>query len=77
MIKCGIYHDDILVVDRSLNAREGLIVIASLNGGFTVKELSLNPPSLIPHNANVDPIPIKEGDDFELFGVVSGVVRIL
>lgn len=73
----GIFDNDILLVDKSIKAKQGDIVIAALNGGFTVKELYLKPLSLIPHNDNYNPIVITEHDDFEIFGVVSGVVRIL
>jgi len=77
MIEAGIYPDDLLVVDRSINAQAGDIVIASLNGEFTVKELQLNPLQLIPRNRNYQPILISEADDFEIFGVVTNVIRHL
>lgn len=41
MIETGIYPNDILVVDRSLQAEHGDIVIAGLHGELTVKELEL------------------------------------
>src|SRR5690554_5929905 len=43
MVGAGIHAGDIAVVDRSLNARHGGIVIASVDGEYTGKELSLNP----------------------------------
>lgn len=43
MIDAGIYPDDLLVVDRSIRAIDGDIVIASLNGEFTVKILRNEP----------------------------------
>lgn len=39
MIDAGIHEDDILVIDRSLNAKNGDIILAILNGEFTVKRL--------------------------------------
>lgn len=50
MIDAGIYPDDLLVVDRSIAAKHSDIVIASLNGEFTVKKLGLTPFMLIPRN---------------------------
>lgn len=75
MIEAGIYPDDLLVVDRSVTAKHGDIVIASLNGEFTVKELGLDPFMLIPRNRHYQPIPICDGDDVEIFGVVTNVIR--
>lgn len=43
MIDAGIYPGDVLVVDRSLTAKHGDIVIAALNGELTVKKLEQNP----------------------------------
>ena len=36
-----IYSGDILIVDRSLTAQNGKIVVALLNGSFTVKRLKI------------------------------------
>jgi len=43
MIEAGIYADDILVVDRSVKAKQGDIIIAEINSELTVKELQLKP----------------------------------
>jgi DNA polymerase V len=78
MVEAGIYPDDILVVDRSLRAGHGDIVIASLDGEMTVKVLETTPvPRLMPRNPNYHPIPIPEGCELEIFGVVTNVVRSL
>lgn len=72
----GITAGDVLVVDRSLEARHGDIVIASLNGEMTVKELHTLPrPCLVPRNPAYPVMPITEASDFEIFGVVTNVVR--
>ena len=68
MIDAGIYPDDLLVVDRSVTEQHGDVVIASLNGEFTVKVLELNPLRLVPQNQHYHPIVITESDDFEIFG---------
>ena len=39
MIKVGIHHGDILIVDRSLEAKHGKIIIAAVDGELTVKRL--------------------------------------
>lgn len=76
MIGAGIHSDDILVVDRSVQAVNGDIVIASVHGELTVKELQLRPcVRLLPRNSAYAPIDIPDGAALELFGVVTNVVR--
>lgn len=79
MIGAGIFPGDVLVVDRSLRAQHGDIIIASLESEMTVKELHLNPPPvyLLPRNPAYQPILIEEGMVLEVFGVVTNVVRSL
>ncbi len=77
MINAGIYPDDLLVVDRSITAQAGDIVVAGLNGEFTVKVLEIDPLRLVPQNEDYHPILINETDDLEIFGVVTNVVRSL
>ena len=76
MIEVGIYADDILVVDRSVKAKQGDIIIAEINSELTVKELQLKPcVRLIPRNAAYTPIDIPEGCELTIFGVVISVIR--
>lgn len=78
MTGAGIVADDILVVDRSVRAEHGDIVIASLNGEMTVKTLELKPRvRLVPHNPAYKPIEIPDGAELDVFGVVVGVVRTM
>ena len=76
MCDAGIHDNDILVVDRSLQAVSGNIVVAALNGDFTVKVLSTTPQlSLEPRNSIYSTINIGDDDHFEIFGVVTYVVH--
>lgn len=77
MIDAGIYNNDILVVDRSLDPRNGDIIIANVNGEFCVKvlDLTLNYPRLLPQNKNYPIINISVETPFSIFGVVTGMVR--
>lgn len=78
MIDAGILPDDVLVVDRSLQARCGDIVVAALHGELTVKQLELKPrPRLLPCNPQYQPIVLPEGEHLDIFGVVTNVVRSL
>ena len=77
MIEVGIFDNDILIVDRSRNAQVGDIILAVLDGDFTVKTLghTNTGPCLIPANKNYSVISIKEGQHFEIWGVVTGSMR--
>jgi len=79
MIDAGIHCDDVLVVDRSITARDGDIVIANVDHSFTVKKLGLSPTlQLIPMNkADTDyqPQTIDQDSAFDIFGVVTYVVH--
>jgi len=79
MIEAGIFPGDVLVVDRSLAAIHGDIIIASLESEMTVKQLHLKPPpvQLLPRNSFYQPIVIEDGMTLEVFGVVTSVVRSL
>lgn len=76
MIEAGIFDGDMLVVDRSLKPQHGDIVIAAVDGEFTVKELRTRPVlQLMPRNARYRPINIASEDALELFGVVTFTVK--
>lgn len=72
-----INEGDILVVDRSLEARHGNIVIASLNGDLTVKSLFKQGGvlALLPANPDFSALDIAPDIDFQLWGVVTYIVR--
>ena len=77
MTGAGINHDDILIVDRSLDPVSGNIVIAVYSGELTVKKLVQdgNGNRLVAENPNYPPLIIDEDDDCEIWGVVTSVVH--
>ena len=79
MIGAGIHDGDLLVVDRSLRATDGKVVIVALNGELTVKRFSKeNGKSwLKPENPKFKAILLKEEDDTHLWGVVTSVIHTL
>ena len=78
MIGAGIFPGDVIVVDRSLTAVHGDIVIASLNGELMLKKLETQPETrLLPMNKNYEPIVIPEGADLDIFGVATTVIHSL
>lgn len=78
MVERGIFPGSVLVVDRSLTARHGDVVIASVDGEFTVKTLELKPAvRLIAGNVDFKPIEFNEESELDIFGVVTNVIHSL
>ena len=78
MINAGITKGDLLVVDRSAEPKNSDIVIAVLNGEFTLKRLVINDDksiTLYPENPKYKPIQITEGMDFEVWGKVIKAIK--
>jgi DNA polymerase V len=77
MVGAGINTGDILIVDRSLEPKDKRIIVAVVNGDFTVKRVSKRGDklSLVSENPKYDPIEIKDGMDFEVWGVVVHVIH--
>lgn len=75
MRDAAIVPESMLLVDASLNACDGDIVVARLSSGFTVKRLRLHPsPHLMPENPAYAPLPIHENDEVQILGVVTAVI---
>lgn len=78
MIELGLMPGDKAVVDRSKRPKIGDVVLAVIDGEFTIKTLSKNKaghPRLMPANKEYKPIEITEGMQFEIWGVVIGSFR--
>jgi DNA polymerase V len=79
MLGAGIHNGDLLIVDRSLKAVPGRIVIAVLNGELTVKRLWLEGDRLFlkAENDSYTPIEVTEPQELCIWGVVTSVVHLL
>lgn len=80
MIDVGIHDGDLLVVDRSVEATNGKIVAAMVDGEATVKRLKKDRAgivTLLPENKNYRPIVIGKNQAFEISGTVVDVIRRL
>ncbi len=77
MIGAGIQSGDVLVVDRSLEAVDGSVIIASVDNEFTVKYLrkNCNVVRLEAANRRYKPIFFNEGMELRIFGVVTAVIH--
>ena len=72
MQNSGIYDGDLLIVDRAGEPKLKNIVIAIIDGEFTVKRISKikNKIYLLPDNKEYQPIEIKDSSNFQIWGVV-------
>ena len=77
MMEAGIYDQDLLIVDRSIEKRNHRGVIATRNGEFTVKRLVQDEEGicLVAENLEFDNIPIRVDSDFSIWGVVTHIIR--
>jgi len=77
MIDAGIFAGDVIVVDRSIDAKLGHIVLAVIDGEFTVKYLGKDETGalLIPANKDFKTIHVKDNPSFSVWGVVTGSMR--
>ena len=77
MKDAGINSGDIMIVDKSLEPKNRSIVLAVIDGEFTVKRVNVNNDKLylIPENSNFPPIKITEEMDFQVWGVVTYVIH--
>lgn len=77
MVDAGIFENDVIVVDRSINPKVGDIILAVINAEFTVKYLGKNEHGalLIPANKDFQTIEVKDNPSFSVWGVVTGSMR--
>lgn len=77
MKNAGIQSGDLLVVDRSRTVCNDSIVVAVVDGEFTVKRVrTLNGVRyLVAENEDYKPIALKDGMNVEIWGVVTFVVH--
>lgn len=72
---CGIDDGDLLVIDKAISPQDGDIVVAYIDGEFTLKKVSVEPDGsclwLIPANDEYPPIKVTEENDFIIWGVLT------
>ena len=80
MIGAGIFNGDVVIVDRSVKAVSGKVVIATLNGEMLIRRLekTFNKIRLVPETSRLSPIDVDlSGAEFSVWGVVTYVIHSL
>jgi DNA polymerase V len=78
MVGAGIHDGDIAIVDRSIKAANGKIVIAVLNGEMLIRrfEKTFNKLRLVPETNRLAPIDVDTScEEFYIWGVVTYVIH--
>ena len=80
MTGAGIFNGDVVIVDRSVKATSGKVVIATLNGEMLIRRLekTFNKLRLVPETPKLAPIDVDiSGAEFSIWGVVTYVIHSL
>jgi SOS-response transcriptional repressor LexA len=75
MEDAGILDGDLVVVEKQPTAKKGDIVVAIVDGQFTLKRLDVDRGQFILRAENKAYAPIRPEGALEVFGVMVGLVR--
>lgn len=77
MVGAGIFDGDLLVVDKSLDPSSGDIIIAIIDGDLTVKRFIKRGEKVIlkPENPRFKEIELQDGQELQVWGVVTSTVK--
>jgi DNA polymerase V len=75
----GIQRGDVLIVDRSIKAANGKIIVAVVDGEMVVRRYSqtMNKVLLLPENEKFKPIEVGEFMAYQCWGVVTCTIHIM
>jgi DNA polymerase V len=77
MTEAGLDDGDLLIIDRSLDPKNGKIAVCMIDGEFTIKRIKKekNRLYLMPENKKYKPIELKEGNELIIWGLVQYVIK--
>jgi DNA polymerase V len=77
MVDAGIQSSDVMVIDRALTPKNNDIILAVVNGEFTVKRIKKSEDELylMPANENYKPMKITQEMNFQVWGVVTFIIH--
>lgn len=78
MIGAGIFDEDVLIIDRSIKAATGKIIVAAMEGELIVRryQQTFNKVTLLPENKKYKPIEIGEFSNYSVWGVVTCTIHV-
>ena len=79
MKDAGIFDGDLLVIDKSLDPKDNKIAVCFIDGEFTIKRIKMehNCCWLIPANEKYESIQATKDNDFQIWGIVTHVIKAL
>ena len=79
MVDAGIHDGDLLIIDKSLEPKEGKIAVCFIDGEFTVKRIKIDKDCvwLVAENQNYKPIKVTKDNDLIIWGIVTNVIKTL
>jgi len=77
MIDANIEDGDLLVIDRSIESRNGKVAVCMIDGEFTIKRLKVEKDCvfLMPENKNYKPIKVTEENELIIWGIVTYIIK--
>lgn len=77
MTGAGIDNGDVMVIDRSVEPRDGKIAVCFIDGEFTVKRIKIDKDGfyLVPENPDFPPIKVTEENKLVIWGIVTYVIK--
>ncbi len=79
MRDAGIGDGDLIVIDKGLDPQDGDIVVAFIDGEFTLKRIKIDKSReclwLMPENERYKPIKVTEDNDFKIWGIVTYSIK--
>jgi len=77
MIDASIEDGDLLVIDKSIESRDGRIAICMVDGEFTIKRLKVEKDCvyLMPENKKYKPIKVTKENELIIWGIVTYVIK--
>ena len=73
----GIHDGDLMIIDKSLEPRNGAIAVCYIDGEFTVKKIKIESDCcwLVPANETYKPIKVTKDNEFLIWGIVTNVIK--
>ncbi len=77
MINVGIGDKDILIIDKSLEPKNGAIAVCVIDSEFTLKKIMVKAKELylMPENEDYKPIKVTEFNDFKIWGILTYSIK--